>query len=198
MGAGALDLEQSDVRRLGESFRAGDGDALAQSFDRYSSLVYTMALRSLRNQHDAEDVTQQVFLRAWRSRTQFDPDVRPLPAWITGITRHVIGDQFRASVRHTRLTHRVALLDSSPEKDSRGHSADNLAGRVVDAVVVTSALQGMEPRRRDVLTMSFYVGLTHQEIADQLGLPLGTVKSHIRRGLAQLRAQLEVSDGPTS
>jgi DNA-directed RNA polymerase specialized sigma24 family protein len=154
---------------LGERFRAGDLAALADVYDVSSTLVHTMALRTLRDRSRAEDVTEQVFRRAWRSRDYFDPEARSVDAWITNIARDVIGDHLRV----------------------RG---EQLSNRVFDVVVVAGALQQMAPPERDVVSMSFYLGLTHENIADQLGLPLASVGGHLRRGLAQLRRQLEVSD----
>lgn len=154
---------------LGKRFRAGDPAALAEVYDVSSTLVHTMALRTLRDRGRAEEVTEQVFRRAWRSRDHFDPEAWSVDAWITNIARQVIGDHLRP----------------------RG---EQLSNRMLDVVVATAALQQIAPPERDVLSMSFYLGLTHQDIADQLGLPLASVGGHLRRGLAQLRSRLEVSD----
>jgi RNA polymerase sigma factor (sigma-70 family) len=182
------DLAELDTRQVGEQFAAGDQTALAEAYRRWSPLVYTLALRTLSQQSEAEDVTQRVFIQAWRSRENFDPNRRPLPAWLVGITRHVVSDRMSERSREWRLQKRVATADPpAVEVD------DGIADRVADAVVVADGLSRLEQPRRRVVEMSFFDGLTHSQIADSLGLPLGTVKSHIKRGLAQLKTHLEVS-----
>ena len=83
---------------LGNRFVAGEPSALREAFERWSALVHTMALRVTSDPTQSEDVVQVVFLEAWRSRERFDPGLRPLPAWLVGITRHVLADHVRSAV----------------------------------------------------------------------------------------------------
>jgi RNA polymerase sigma factor (sigma-70 family) len=179
---------EADPREIGEQFVAGDRTALAEAYRRWAPLVYTLALRTLSQESEAEDVTQRVFIQAWRSRANFDPARRPLPAWLVGITRHVVSDRLTERGRERRLQQRVATTDPPA-----GETDDGIADRVADAVVVADGLSQLEEPRRRVVEMSFFDGLTHSQIAASLDLPLGTVKSHIKRGLAQLKTYLEVS-----
>jgi RNA polymerase sigma-70 factor (ECF subfamily) len=185
------DLADIDAALLGERFRAGDRAALAEAYGRFSPLVYTLSLRTL-GAPAAEDVTQRVFIHASRSRAGFDPERRPLPAWLVGITRHVIADRMSERSREQRSQQRVIVADPA-----RAEADEGIADRVADAVVVADGLSRLEQPRRRVVEMSFFGGLTHSQIAESLGLPLGTVKSHIKRGLAQLKTHLEVSDEPS-
>jgi RNA polymerase sigma-70 factor (ECF subfamily) len=164
---------------LGRRFAAGDPAALREAYDHYSAAVYAIAVRTLGAHHDAEDVTQQVFVRAWRGRGTFDPTRGNLGAWLTGITRRQVSDRLDVRVRELRTATRVGQADPrtpTPEPD-----------RVVDAVVVANELGKLAPPVRTVLRLAFFDDLTHEQIAAVTGLPLGTVKSHLRRGMDRLR-----------
>lgn len=191
MSAGAVsDIDEGarddDTHAVGCRFRAGEECALAEAFERWGPLVHTIALRATTDRTHADDVTQQVFVKAWRSHGQFDPDLRPLPAWLVGILRHVLADHHAERERERRLTRRLALETS----DRRDRETDE----VIDSVVVSTCLARVEQPRRRIIELAFLTGLTHNQIAERLEMPLGTVKSHVRRGLLQLREAVEVTD----
>jgi RNA polymerase sigma factor (sigma-70 family) len=167
-------------------FLAGEPAALRELYDRHAGLVHGLALRCLRTHHDAEDVTQQVFVRAWRGRRSYDPGRGPVGAWLTGIARHQIADRLTARTRDTEVTRRAAGTFGA------GAVADEVVeSMVIEAVVVADELNRLPPQQRTVVRLAFFDDLTHQQIATQTGLPLGTVKSHIRRGLERLRTRWE-------
>jgi RNA polymerase sigma factor (sigma-70 family) len=175
-----------DLASLVAGFRAGDERALAEAYARWSALVYTLAVRSLGDTGEAEDVTQKVFIAAWRGRGGFDPDRAALPAWIVGIARHNIADAHEARARRRRLEQ--TLVD-----DAEGYTVDESAD-VAERLLLGEELNRLEPVPQKVMRLAFYDDLTHVQIADTLGLPLGTVKSHIRRSLTRLRTRLEAND----
>ncbi len=172
---------------ISHAFARGEPWALEATYERWSPLVYTFALRTLRDGEDAQDVTQEVFLSAWRGRGGYRPELRPLPAWLTGITRNVVYDRLSARTRDHRLRERAVV--NHVDDDEQG-----VADAVTDALVVADLLEHLEQPRRTVVELAFFSGLSHAEICARTGLPLGTVKSHIRRGLTQLRDQLGVDD----
>lgn len=170
---------------IAKGFAEGREESLADAYRHWSRLVYTLALRSLGDRPDAEDVTQQVFVSAWRGRNTFDPATGQLGSWLTGITRHRIADRLTARSRETRNAEAVAGLTETTSATER------LDEDTVDRVLLADELARIDDPRRTVLRLAFYEDQSYPEIAEQLSLPLGTVKSHVRRGLLHLRDRLE-------
>jgi RNA polymerase sigma-70 factor (ECF subfamily) len=175
----AATWDDADVARR---FHAGDEVALGEAYRRWSPLVHTLALRSLGSVPDAEDVTQQVFVSAWRGRAGYDP-ARALGGWLTGITRNAVADVFARRARDRRDTVAVAArVGPPPEAETTG---------LAERLTVADEMARLGEPQRTILALAFYDDLTHDQIAERLDLPLGTVKSHVRRGLTRLRTRLE-------
>lgn len=177
-----------DGTELARRFVRGEERALADVYGRWSSLVYSLALRSLGDVPDAEDATQRVFVKAWQSRERYDPSRASLSAWLVGITRNVIADAHEARTRERSITEQLTAITANDEAP-----APDVA--LADRLVVADEMARLEPVPRKVVELAFFDDLTHTQIADRLGLPVGTVKSHIRRSLARLRDRMEVSHG---
>jgi RNA polymerase sigma factor (sigma-70 family) len=175
------DLDAAD-RAMASDLAGGDPMALRSAFDRYGGLVHAIALRRLGVPQDAEDVTQQVFVRAWRGRARLDPERGALGAWLVGITRRQIADRLASRQRDLELADRVARL-------SFGAPPAPAPDGVVEALAVADELNHLPDQVGTVMRLAFFDDLTHQQIAALTGLPLGTVKSHLRRGLERLRRQ---------
>jgi RNA polymerase sigma factor (sigma-70 family) len=171
-------------------FAAGDEQALAHAYRCFAPAVYTVALRRLRDQSAAADVTQDVFVRAWRFRDGFDPQAGTVPSWIFGITRNILFDAHTASSKRASAM-RAWVARAEPES---GLNYDPAMETVADRVVLDAELDRLGEPQRSILRLAFYEDLTHHQISSRLQLPLGTVKSHIRRSLVHLRDRLEASN----
>ncbi|MEI4272915.1 sigma-70 family RNA polymerase sigma factor [Klenkia sp. LSe6-5] len=174
---------------VGRRFAAGDEQALAWAYERWAARLHGMAVRAVGPGPEAEDVVQQTFVSAWTGRHRYRPDTGPLPAWLTGICRHRIADAWARRERDRRATTAAGAAGAPP-------SDEPLDRAVTDRVLVLGALEQLGQPQRGIIELAFFADLTHGEIADRTGLPLGTVKSHIRRTLERLRTRLEVPGDP--
>ncbi|HEU4635018.1 MAG TPA: sigma-70 family RNA polymerase sigma factor, partial [Edaphobacter sp.] len=158
-----------------------DASAMTELFDRYGGMVYSVALRVLRDPARAEDLLQDIFLQLWKKPESFVSSRGSLGAWLLVVTRNRAIDV----LRRRRSTESV---DDYPLA-----SEGNLASEVERGVMmdrVRGALTGLPPEQRNVLELAYFEGLSQTEIADRTGNPLGTVKTRMRSGLASLRKAL--------
>ncbi len=179
----ADDLDEES--QLNDRFVRGDEDALAELYRRWSPVVFTLALRSLNDRTDAEDVTQRTFVSAWTSRTGFDASKARLSTWLITIARRRIADMHESRARIRRLHDELVRVTSPSE----------LVSQPVDlaqSILIANEMRQLPPDAYEVMRMAFFDDLTHEEIARRSGMPLGTVKSHIRRSLTRMRDRLEV------
>lgn len=181
----AQDAAEREPEVLGRAFAAGDERALREAYDRWGGLVLAFCVRSLDSRADAEEATAQVLVKAWRGRTGYDPDRASLGAWLIGIARREVVEVHRAAARERRLRE---ALSSLPRQ------ADPTPDDLVDRLLVADEIARLPPDQRTAVSLAFYDGLTHSQVATAMDLPLGTAKSHIRRGLSVLRTRLE-ADG---
>jgi RNA polymerase sigma factor (sigma-70 family) len=171
-----------------QAWLAGGDDALRTAWDQFGSLVYTYCRRSLTDADSAADCAQETFVSAWRSRDRFDPSKGTLAAWLMGIARYRVLDAYRAAPRIPTPVDedRTEVAEDAPP------TQDVLA----DRMLLAHALETLPERARRVVELAFYGDLTQQEIASRLDLPLGTVKSDMRRALLRLRTHLEGGELP--
>ena len=158
--------------------KTGDQGAMADLYDRYAAVVYAVALRVLGDAGAAEDVLQEVFLQLWRNPSAFDAARGNLASWLAVVTRNRAIDSLRKRRPQTDIENVVLSV------------APDLAGdveRARAAEKVRGVMGTMAPAQRSALEMAYWEGMSHAEIADKTGAPLGTVKTRIRAGLMALR-----------
>ena len=160
------------------AMRSGDQSALAELYDRYSSVVYAVALRVLGDTGAAEDVLQEVFLQLWRNPGAFDAARGSLGAWLAVITRNRAIDALRRRRPETDIEDVIVSVapDLAAQAD-RSRAAEKVRG----------VLHAMPVPQRSALEMAYFEGMSHSEIASKTGEPLGTIKTRIRSGLIALR-----------
>lgn len=184
--AGSFESGDARIDDLDERFRAGEPGALEDAYRRYGRVVFTFCRRAI-GPDLAEEATQDTFVAAWQASHRFDPERGSLGGWLMGIARHKMNDALRSRQRAAARLERARLVaDPAPA----GHDVDALAQRLL----LADGLNGLRPEVRELVELAFYSDLTHEQIAEQTGRPLGTVKSQIRRSLGALRRQLEGFD----
>ena len=176
---------QTDDLRCLLRLQAGDEQALAELYDRYTPLLFPVARRILRSAADAEDALQDVWLQVWRRSASYDPRRGSVAAWLLTVTRSRALDRYRSLSSRRNAESKVNPDDSAPPANPSATVASAQVGERVRA-----ALSTLEPRQRQVLEIAYFEGLSQSEIAERLSAPLGTVKSWTRQGLTQLRALL--------
>lgn len=168
---------------------AGDAGAIQQCIDLYGGLVWTMARRRGLAPEDAEDLVQEVFIDLWKGADRFDPALASEKIFVAMITRRRLIDRLRREQRRPP-TQAIALED----EDYAGQDLERLENSV-EAALAAKALSQLKPQERNVLLLSTYHGLSHGQIAEHTGIPLGTVKTSIRRGLAKVKELLDLGRG---
>jgi RNA polymerase sigma-70 factor (ECF subfamily) len=166
-----------------------DMTAFETLYERYGTLVYSVALRVTAEPEVAEDVAQETFLRLWRSPERYDPDRGRFLTWLLSATRNRAVDQVRTQGRRRK---RETTTDAPHKEPAATEMADPaLAAQLSDVRhTVRTALRDLPPEQRQVIELAYYDGHTQQEIAGLLNQPLGTVKTRIRLGMRKLRAAL--------
>ena len=177
---------QTDAE-LFRALKAGEPSALGVIYDRYASLVYRLALRILAHPQEAEDLTQEIFLNFWRSST-YNPDRGSLSSFLTTLTRSRAIDKLRS--RSTSLKF-LQKLNQMMKTETYTRTPCESAFLSQRSQHVRDALAQLEDKKRQVLEMAYYDGLSQSEIAKQLNIPLGTIKTWGRQALLKLRENLK-------
>lgn len=189
--AGGADLAQESVlAALVARIAQGDAKALAELYDATSGRIFAMARGITRNARCAEEVTEDVYWQAWRQALRFDPQRGSVVAWLLALARSRALDHLRRADPAQAHPEPEALIADTPAEEA---SPPELLSTAQAEKRLNAALQSLDAQPRQLLALAFYRGLTHEEIAAQTHLPLGTVKSHIRRALALLRTHLASS-----
>lgn len=174
-----------------QSIADGDKSAVQECLKTYGGLVWSLARRMLRNSDDAEDAVQEIFVDIWKNASRFDPSQSSETTFVAMIARRRLIDRIRFSQRRIAAD---SLEDVLAEPVDR---SDETMQTSLEAGQAFNALKSLRPEQRQVLELSIIQGMSHQEISTTTGMPLGTVKTHARRGILQAREFLGLGSSKT-
>jgi RNA polymerase sigma-70 factor (ECF subfamily) len=178
-----------DLAALLKRCSRGDESAFAEFYDRTASRAWGLALRVIRNPAQAEEVTQEAYLQAWRQSSRFDPNRGTAMSWLLTIVHRAAVDRVRSAEASAQRDHRYA------EQSYAAVEPDSTAVAVLgsfEARKVRSAMNALTELQRQALELAYWGGYTHTEVAGILEVPVGTAKTRIRDGLIRLRDTLGV------
>src|SRR5438874_6550970 len=181
-------LDRKMIARIGRR----DQSAFSALYDRLSGPLYSLAMKMLGDPAEAQDALQDVFLQIWSRAGTYDPEKSSVFSWAVLLTRSRAIDRLRARERRLRVVVGPAS-DVKPTEAANASIVESGADTVNkndEAARVRTFLNNLPSEQREAIELAFFGHLTHQEIAERLGHPLGTVKARIRRGLLKLREQL--------
>lgn len=164
---------------------AGDEDAVAELYDRFGALVFRVARQLLPTQADAEDAVQEIFVRLWKTADRYDPRRAKLVTWVMLIARRHIIDRLRRSAARPAATPIEGDPTRTPPRDEPGRGPQEEERNAI----LLSRIAQLPELQRTVIERTYLHGYTLREVSDQLGSPLGTIKSALSRGLVRLRKQ---------
>lgn len=178
-------MTTADLGRLLAAIGAGERAALKQLYTATSAKLFGVILRILHERNEAEDVLQEVYITVWRKAAEFDASRASPITWMVTIARNRAIDRLRA--RGTRPT---TTLDQAADVPEPAPSAEAMLAQSDDARRVAAALDRLDPRHAAVIRSAFYDGVTYEAIAERESVPVGTLKSWVRRGLIRMRSEL--------
>ena len=170
---------------------AGDQQAVEACLDRFGNLVWSLARRFTSNREDAEDAVQEIFIDLWSSAARYDSGKASETTFVAMVARRRLIDRLR------KKTRRPEEEELSVVVELEQHELAPDAERMADAARAAELILTLKPEQQQVIKLAVYEGHTHQSIADALQLPLGTVKTHLRRGLLKVREALQTIDTGT-
>ncbi|HEX3984681.1 MAG TPA: sigma-70 family RNA polymerase sigma factor [Acidisoma sp.] len=177
-------MPEPELTTLLQRCATGDRSAFRSLYDAQSPRLHGLALRITRDPALAADATHDAFVQVWNQAVRFDPARGAAAAWLTGIVRYRALDITRRRVREQPGFEAPEQADETPDALSQLVSSD-------EGAALHRCLEELEPERRTLLVQAFTDGLSHSDIAEKTGTPLGTIKSWIRRSLASLKRCLE-------
>ncbi|MFD8222920.1 ECF RNA polymerase sigma factor SigK [Streptomyces massasporeus] len=186
---GPRPVKQPDLEALVESVARGDTDAFGHLYDAVAASVLGVARAVLRDVAQSEEVAQEVLVEVWRTAPRYRPERGTALNWILTLAHRRAIDRVRSVEAAAARDYKAALLDQLPEYDEVSEQVENRLEREQ----VRRCLRTLTELQRQSVTLAYYRGLTYREVAAQLSLPLGTVKTRLRDGLIRLRDCLGVS-----
>ena len=182
----------ADIRNLADEelmrlVQGGDPRAFELVYDRHGGAAFSLAYRMVGNRAAAEDISQEAFVSIWRSRLRYEPERGSVRTWVLGIVHNRAIDGLRRNTVHDR---RRAGMEGIEERHEAPERTEVEVARRDEAEHVRAALEQLPEDQVQVIELAYFGGFSHSEIADMLGMPMGTVKGRMRLGLEKMRRQL--------
>ncbi|MEM9273143.1 MAG: sigma-70 family RNA polymerase sigma factor [Cyanobacteria bacterium P01_F01_bin.143] len=181
--------EKATDEAIFANFIRGDSSALGILYDRYGLLVYRLIYRMLNNSSEAEDLTQEIFL-SLQEKPKYNPERGSFYTYLMMLTRSRTIDKIRSKRSQGNLLQNLGKMKDLIGKENKANPLE-IASTQEREIQVKNALAYLSDNQRQILELSYYEGLSQSEIAERLNIPLGTVKTHSRRGLIKLRKNLQ-------
>jgi RNA polymerase sigma factor (sigma-70 family) len=186
---GATDLPEARDRDLMSRLRGGDEDAFRGLFHRYGPSAKALAQRVVRQSHLAEEIVQEAFMAVWRDPDAYDDERGSVKSWLMGMVHHRAVDLVRREEAHRRRAE-AAIPQAMEEQADHADDVVQQLGLPEERRIVRAALADLPQEQRDVLERMYFGGLSQSQIAEQTGIPLGTVKSRTLLGMRRMRDAL--------
>ena len=183
-------FEDQDDLALIAAISEANPQALEALYDRYSAIVYRMALRIVKNQELAEDIVQEVFWRVWRRSGSFERERGRVAQWLFGIAHNLCIDELRPSRSRPLSVYEDVEHPLIQQLHDQRIGVANTVWHGEQRRVIASALQKLPAAQRQAIELAYFSGMSHQEIAVKLDRPLGTIKTRVRLGLHKLKSLL--------
>ena len=173
-------------QKLISGILSGDQNSLAQLYDRHIRLLWSLVLRIVKTKDEAEEVIQDLFIRVWQRASSFDPKRGEVKVWLCQMARSMAIDRLRAN-----LSRSTRELTYGTEQEAEKMSQPSTIELEIDWSKVSQAVQNLPPEERVLIELAYFEGLSQSQIAEKIGLPLGTVKTRIRQAMLKLKEQFK-------
>jgi len=184
-----IELHKDLIRKVG----LGDAHALSELYELLSKPVAALAYRIVGQKEEVEEVLQDVFVAIWNHASSYDPELSRPFSWIVVITRRLCWNRLRSRGRHQRKLDALESQGAGPVIPEAATDPSDQVEFIEMSEQLKSRLEGFPETQEKVIEMALYDGLTHEQIAEEMNLPLGTVKTWIRRGLSKVKKEMETN-----
>jgi RNA polymerase sigma-70 factor (ECF subfamily) len=180
--------DTADDGQLMQLIRQKDPAALEMLYDRYEGMIYSFAYRIVKDSMAAEEVIQELFMRIWKNAEHYDSSKGKLPTWMFAVTRNIAIDHLRKT--NSRMPQQPTASEELQEIRDTGTMTEDMVELLMIGEQVREALLELSRDQQQVVDLIYYQGLTQQEVAIRVAIPLGTVKSRVRLAMKQLQKRL--------
>ncbi len=190
-----LSPDEPTDEQLMTDIQGGNEDSLSTLYKRHTPLLRTVVSRVLHNEHDADDLMQEIFIEIWNRASSYDAKKGKALGWIVTLARRRAIDKVRRRQAYARAEERLRLEKENEPQGDRGHQTEDEANAADRAAVFQKLLATLPPAQQEALHLAFYCGLSQREIAAKTGIPLGTIKTRLELAVRKMRSGIMAMGG---